>query len=145
MNTLLANEKTLSSLLQILPRILTSYLPAFLSLALAHLTSLLPVFQQYHVAEDGGDPPPATTPDDPDQDIFLPNFASDILGFINLAASGGRVKGWFMDNQGANIGACVRVVAGWSQMTDEDVSRSSIFFELERCTRLTEREREREI
>lgn len=114
------DDQTLNALNSALPRLLTPYLPTFLSLTLAHLNSLLPLFHQYYVAE-GATAPPASTPDDPDQEISLPNFASNMIDFLSQAVSGGRARSWFTDNDHVYVGACVRVVAGWTQMTDEDV------------------------
>ncbi|KAF8314424.1 ARM repeat-containing protein [Clavulina sp. PMI_390] len=111
--------KTLNELHSALPRLLTPYLPTFLNLALVHLNTLLPVFHQHYVAE-GGSPPPATSPDDPDQQISLPIFASSIFDLLSQASRGKRVPAWFSDNDYATVGACVTAVAGWTQMTEDD-------------------------
>jgi len=44
-----------------------------------------------------------------------------MIDFVSQAVNGGRVRSWFTDNDHASIEACVRMVAGWTQMTDEDV------------------------
>jgi hypothetical protein len=123
------DDQTLNALHSALPRLLTPYLPTFLSLTLAHLNSLLPVFHQYHVAE-GATAPPVSTPDEPDQEVSLPNFASNMIDFLSQAVGGSRVRSWFTDNDYASIGACVRVVAGWTQMTDEDVRITFTFLHM---------------
>lgn len=102
-----------------MPRVLTPHLATLLPLAIGHLDVLLPTFQQYHVIRDGGNPPPVTTPDDPDQDISLPILAASIQDLLSQIARGKRAKEWYGDE--ANLRACVRAIAGWTQMTEEDV------------------------
>ena len=102
-----------------MPRALTPHLAIFLSLAIGHLDVLLPSFQHYHVIRGGGSPPPVTTTDDPDQEISLAILAASIQDLLSQVARAKRAKEWYGDQ--ANIRACVRAIAGWTQMTEEDV------------------------
>lgn len=106
--------------------VLSQHLEAFLTLALNHLVTLLPVFQRYYVAAASDTPPPATTPDDPDQVVSIPRLASSLFDLLSQAAgsNNSRGKNWFSTN-GAIVQKCVEVVIGWVQMTEEDVSLSN--------------------
>lgn len=53
-----------------------------------------------------------------------------MIDLLSQAVSGGRVRSWFTDNDYESIGACVRVVAGWTQITDEDVRIALASFHL---------------
>lgn len=63
-----------------------------------------------------------STPDDPDQEVSLLQFASLVLDLVSQAVRAGKTNPWFADNKNANLNATIRLVAGWTQMTDEDVS-----------------------
>ncbi|KAF9516008.1 hypothetical protein BS47DRAFT_1371853 [Hydnum rufescens UP504] len=119
--------RTLNLLHAWLPRILTPHLATLLSLAIGHLDILFPPFQHFHVIRDGRDPPPVTTADDPDQEISLPILAASIQDLLSQVARAKRAKDWFEDK--ANLKACVHVLAGWTQMTGEDLDANAFVAE----------------
>jgi len=104
-----------------MPRSLSTHLTGFLNLTLTHLNALFVPFRHFYVIPDGGSPPPASSPDDPDQDISLSSLASSMLDFLSQAMLAGRASSWFTENSEVAMEACIRAASSWSQMTEEDV------------------------
>lgn len=88
--------------------------------SLAHLQKLLPTFVNHYVRSDAT-PPPTTSSDDLDQQVSLTHLASSLLDFVGSAARTAAGRSWFEGTAGV-LQNYIEMVAGWSQMTEEDVS-----------------------
>ncbi|KAJ1302683.1 hypothetical protein OPQ81_002999 [Rhizoctonia solani] len=100
------------------PKSLSTFTPAFLGHSLTHLNRLLPSFVNHYVRADA-DPTPATSSDDPDQQVSLTNLASSLLDYVGSAVRTSAGRSWFETTEGA-LQNYIEMVAGWSQMTEED-------------------------
>ncbi|EUC67058.1 importin [Rhizoctonia solani AG-3 Rhs1AP] len=100
------------------PKSLSTFTPALLGYSLNHLNRLLPSFINNYVRADA-DPAPATSSDDPDQQVSLTNLASSLLDYVGGAVRTSVGRSWFESTDGA-LQSYIEMVAGWSQMTEED-------------------------
>ncbi|KAL5640264.1 hypothetical protein ACGC1H_007512 [Rhizoctonia solani] len=100
------------------PKSLSTFTPTLLGYSLTHLNRLLPTFINHYVRADA-DPAPATSSDDPDQQVSLTNLASSLLDYVGSAVRTSVGRSWFESTDGA-LQNYIEMVAGWSQMTEED-------------------------
>ncbi|CAE6488834.1 unnamed protein product [Rhizoctonia solani] len=100
------------------PKSLSTFTPALLGHSLTHLNRLLPSFINHYVRADA-DPAPATSSDDPDQQVSLTSLASSLLDYVGSAVRTSVGRSWFESTDGVLQGY-IEMVAGWSQMTEED-------------------------
>ncbi|CAE6414438.1 unnamed protein product [Rhizoctonia solani] len=100
------------------PKSLSNFTPTFLGHSLTHLNRLLPIFINHYVRADA-DPAPTTSGDDPDQQVSLTNLTSALLDYVGSAARTSVGRSWFEGTDGA-LQNYIEMVAGWSQMTEED-------------------------
>lgn len=100
------------------PKSLSPYTPTLLVHSLAHLQKLLPTFVNHYVRSDAT-PPPTTSSDDLDQQVSLTHLASSLLDFVGSAARTAAGRSWFEGTAGV-LQNYIEMVAGWSQMTEED-------------------------
>ncbi|CUA67452.1 Importin-9 [Rhizoctonia solani] len=100
------------------PKSLSTFTPTLLGYSLNHLNRLLPSFINHYVRA-GADPTPATSSDDPDQQVSLANLASSLLDYVGSAVRTSVGRSWFESTDGA-LQNYIEMVAGWSQMTEED-------------------------
>lgn len=100
------------------PKSLASFTPTLLGHSLTHLNRLLPTFINHYVRPDAA-PAPMTSSDDPDQDVSLTNLASALLDYVGSAVRTSVGRSWFETTDGA-LRSYIEMVAGWSQMTEED-------------------------
>ncbi|CAE7208239.1 unnamed protein product [Rhizoctonia solani] len=100
------------------PKSLSTFTPTLLEHSLTHLNRLLPSFISHYVRADA-DPTPPTSSDDPDQQVSLTNLASSLLDYVGGAVRTSAGRSWFETTNGALQGY-IEMVAGWSQMTEED-------------------------
>jgi hypothetical protein len=107
------------------PKSLSPYAPAFLSHSLTHLHTLLPVFVNHYVRSDAALAPTSSN-DDPDQQVSLTNLASSLLDYVGSAARTSAGRLWFEGTEGP-LQSYIEMVAGWAQMTEEDVSSLSVW------------------
>ncbi|KAH7338870.1 ARM repeat-containing protein [Rhizoctonia solani] len=100
------------------PKSLSTFTPTLLGHSLTHLNRLLPIFINHYVRADA-DPAPTTSGDDPDQQVSLTNLASALLDYVGSATRTSVGRSWFESTDGA-LQSYIEMVAGWSQMTEED-------------------------
>ncbi|CAE6421477.1 unnamed protein product [Rhizoctonia solani] len=100
------------------PKSLSNFTPTLLGYSLTHLNQLLPIFVNYYVRADA-ESAPTTSSDDPDQQVSLTNLASSLLDYVGSAVRTSVGRSWFESTDGA-LQNYIEVVAGWSQMTQED-------------------------
>lgn len=86
----------------------------FLNMALSHLQTLYPLFNQYYIKQSA--PPPHSAED---ETIELPQVACPIIDCITAFIKRGKVRSWL--NQ-ENANRLVSTLIGWIQMTTDDVS-----------------------
>ncbi|KAG8689246.1 hypothetical protein FRC11_003586, partial [Ceratobasidium sp. 423] len=100
------------------PKSLATFTPTLLGHSLTHLNRLLPIFINHYVRADAA-PVPTTSSDDPDQQVSLTNLASSLLDYVGSAVRTSAGRSWFESTDGA-LQNYIEMVAGWSQMTEED-------------------------
>ena len=120
----------LEIILNSFPSILKPLLPTFLTLSMAHLTSLSPVYAAYFLSSSADLSVPPNVEEDSDVHSDLPGLVATVLDFVTQVARRKAVRGIFVledGRPGQTLEVAVQCAMRYARMTTDDVrSRPSI-------------------